>query len=316
MSDELTITKKDAELIADIVIFKMKRVLHEQISMVIEEELSPLLEEMVQSISSNFKSLNEIQNFMSSINKKSSQAESSSNILREKETRNKRGFKKFLETGDPLGNQYAYAPNRYPRKSPNLSEETNSWDETNNWDNEDQHDVESMFSINDKILEEEENMRRKYEAQERFNRLNRTHTNEDQPKNTNHDSEAESGFIESFLNENAPAFAQRSQQRQRSSVDSPVTEREEDLMDEIIDDNVRQAMNELSTAHDDSMYNDSAFDSSAPYDEIFIPPDVKVSSESMPNISHAKRPTTDPIRGEELGFKDSGYEPIPPPEIV
>ena len=325
MSDDLTITKRDAELIAEIVVIKIRKVLQEQISNVIEEELSPLLEEMVQSIASSYKSLNEIQNFMSFINRQSSRTAQKQDQIQEdarpQESRGtrKKGFKKFLETGDTLGDQYAHAPNRHPRPTENLREETTSRYESPEWGSDDEDgdsdEIESMFSINERLVEEEEAVRRKMEAQERFNRMHRP-TNEEQPKNTEHDHGAEGGFVEDFLKENAPAYAQGSRSRKRSPMGPVAPEREEDLMDEVIDEDVRRMMEE-EAQNPSPMSSFDSFDSTASYDEFFIPPDVNVAGVSMPNMSHAQRPQSPPVRGENVGFRDGGgYDEIPPPEIA
>lgn len=321
MSDDLTITKKDAELIAEIVVLKMGRILQEKISKVIEEELSPLLEEMVKSITSSYKSLNEIQNFMSSMNKASARPQAQSSIREgsfgEERGMRKKGFKNLLKTGDMLGDQYTHAPNRHPRSADDLLEgktKTRAKVEESSWDDEDEDNgLQDMFSINDKLIEEEERLRRKVEAEERFNRMNGSQFNEEQSKNIEHDHGAQGGFVEDFLKENAPAYAQGSRSRKRSSMGPIAPEREEDLMDEVIDDDVRRVMQE-------EVENPSpipAFDSTASYDEFFIPPDVNVAEVSMPNMSQARPSQAPPARGENVGFRDgSGWEPIPPPEIA
>lgn len=318
MNDDLTITKKDAELIAEITILKMRKVLQDQISKVIENELSPLLEEMVQSIASGYKSLNEIQNFMSSMSRQSfrtNQNQTREDALpRDDRVIRKKGFKKFLETGDILGDRYTHAPNKHPRPTENLYEETSSQYESSQLKDEDSDDeIERMFSINQGLVEREEETRRRMEAEERFNRMHRPQINEEQSKNIEHDSGIPSGFVDDFLRENAPAYAQKSRSSKGFEVDSVAPEREEDLMNEVIDEDVQRMMEKESQ----NSSQNSTSDSIDSYDELFIPPDVSVAGVNSSNISHAKPPQTRPIRGENVGFRDGeGYEEIPPPELA
>ena len=84
-------------------------------------------------------------------------------------------------------------------------------------------------------------------------------------------------------------------------------------MDEIIDEDVRRVM-----AEEDSPSAPSSFDPTASYDDFFIPEGVNVEKIEQPtrNPNSTATVPNQPVKGEDLGFKDGGYEEIPPPTVI